>query len=113
MRLLQEGDVIELTEGHTVYMMVPQCLVYANKPDSWALVHHEVSISGTFSFLARRYIVYKAYGDDGHHVHCEAIDYPALRIDFYQSGSYTAMIKDIAPIGNAVRQWQWSGDTPK
>lgn len=35
---------------------------------------------------------------DGWHVYCKKVDDPNVRVDFYQSGCFTAMIEDIAPI---------------
>ena len=37
---------------------------------------------------------------DGHHVHC-VHENGKHNIDFYQSGAFTAMIKDIVPVGRA------------
>jgi hypothetical protein len=64
---------------------------------------------------------------NGHHVYCESMrSYPkqsegdgreillasdriaGLKIDFYQSGCFTAMVKDIEPIGHARRSYKWT-----
>lgn len=116
-KLLQEGDIIELKIGHTVYADVPEHFVFSNKKGSFALVHHNVQIGGEIGYLAGKYIVYKtsmdggcegAFGLDGypngHHVFCESTD-GEVKVDFYQTGCFTAMIKDIDPIGKAVRKW--------
>lgn len=35
---------------------------------------------------------------DGWHVYCRKVDAPDVKVDFYQSGCFTAMIEDITPI---------------
>lgn len=37
---------------------------------------------------------------DGHHVFCVKKDDPEITVDFYQTGCFTAIIKDIEPIGH-------------
>ena len=118
--LLQEGDVIELERGHDVYADVPEHFVYANRKGVFdKLTHHEVNIGGDFAHLAGRYVVYKISRDgggtgmgshdvypDGHHVFCERLS-DGVRVDFYQTGAFTAMIENIEPVGKAERsKWQ-------
>ncbi len=116
--LLEEGDVIEIKEGHKVYADVPRHFAYYNCKGDFSLTHHDVEVGGEFSYLAGSYIVVKTSlqgggtghgpGDvfpDGHRVFCEKVDC-GEKIDFYQSGCFTAMIPDIRPIGHATRTWK-------
>lgn len=116
--MLQEGDIIELKEGHEVYADVPQHFLYSNRKGSFAIAHGEVEIGGELSYLSGRYVVYKTTHDgggtgmgphdvypSGHHVFCERLDDPSVKVDFYQSGCFTAMIKNIEPVAKAVRRW--------
>jgi len=116
--MLKEGDIIELKEGHTVYADIPEHFVYGNRKGSFKLTHNDVCIGGELIYLAGRYVVYKTSYDgggtghgphdiypDGHHVFCERLDDRKVKVDFYQSGCFTAMIKDIGPISRASRQW--------
>ena len=109
-------DVIEIQEGHSVYADVPKHFVYANKKGCYDLTHERVIVGGELSYLAGKYIVTKTCMEgggpsydggypDGHHVYCVSADNEDRKIDFYQSGSFTAMIKDIKPIGKAKLQW--------
>ena len=63
------------------------------------------------SVFAGKYIVDYVYSDgggstpdggypNGHHVFCHKIDDPSISVDFYQTGCFTAMIKDITPIND-------------
>lgn len=117
MEFLNEGDVIELKEGHDVYADVPKHFVYADKKGCWDLCHEKVTIDGDFDFLKGRYVVVSTCmrgGDqasdgsypDGHQVTCEKVDDRSIRVDFYQNGSFTATIRDISPIGRAVLSWK-------
>ena len=118
--LLVEGDVIELKEGMKVYADIPEHFVYANKRGSFKFTHSDIALSKEFDYLIGKYIVYKTTlsggGDgmgphdvypDGHHVFCVKEDDKNVKVDFYQTGSFTAMIasKDIKPIGKAELHW--------
>ena len=116
--MLKEGDIIELTEGHKVYADIPEHFAYDNKKGSFKLTHHEAKIDDQLAYLAGRYVVYKVTQDgggtghgsndvyhNGHHVFCEKINDRDVRVDFYQSGCFTAMIEHIEPVGSAKRQW--------
>jgi hypothetical protein len=116
--LLEEGDVIELTEGLRVYANIPEHFVYSNRKGSFALTRHDVALGGEFEYLCGKYIVYKTTFDgggtghgsndiypDGHHVFCLKSDDENIKVDFYQSGCFTATIKDIEPVGKAVLKW--------
>lgn len=114
--MLKEGDIIELKEGYKVYADVPEHFLYANRKGSFKIGHGEVLINGELSYLAGKYVVYKTSMDgggvslndsypDGYHVYCEKVNDPAIRVDFYQSGCFTAMIVDIPVVGRAIRRW--------
>jgi hypothetical protein len=115
-KLLEEGDVIELVEGHKVYADIPEHFAYSNRRGVFKPTHAEAVIGGELAYLAGRYIVYKttlsgggiAPGPndvypDGHHVYAERED--GIKVDFYQTGGFTAMIPEIKPIGRATRKW--------
>lgn len=111
--MLQEGDVIQIEKGMNVNAEVPEHFIYANRKGSFSLVKGTVTINDELSYLTGKYVVYKtSFGGgsssdgypDGHHVFCESLD-DGQKIDFYQSGCFTAMIEDIQPIGKAVRKW--------
>ena len=123
--MLKEGDVIELIEGHSVYADVPNHFCYTNCKGDFSLTHHNVTIGEEFMYLAGKYIVVKTAfegggtghgpGDifpDGHHVFCEMAG-GDHKVDFYQSGCFTAMIEDIKPIGNAFRTWTLDKEAEK
>jgi hypothetical protein len=116
-KLLKKGDVIELSRGHTVYADVPEHFVYSNKRGSFKMTHHAVRISDELDYFAGKYVVLRTAMDgggtghgavdvypDGHHVFCEQLQAPHLKVDFYQTGCFTAMIEDIAVIGTAVEK---------
>lgn len=111
---LQEGDVIELTADHKVYADVPHHFVYANRKGDFSLTQHNVQLSGDFEYLQGRYIVIKTgvtgggtgHGandvyPDGYKVTCKRED-EEYTVSFYQSGCFTAMIKNIEPIAKAT-----------
>lgn len=117
---LGEGDVIELKKGHTVYAQVPEKYVYQNTPRSKKLTQTDVTIGDNLNgldtnYLEGRYVVIKTTLDgggtgmgpndiypDGHHVWCKKMlkdGQLGEEVDFYQSGSFTAMIEEIKPVG--------------
>ncbi len=115
--LLEEGDVIALLKGQQVYACVPLHFLYDNRKGNWKVEHGgPVTIEGELSYLAGEYVVYKTSEDgggpcsdgssypSGHHVFCERASDRA-RVDFYQTGFFTAMITNIDPIGKAERKW--------
>lgn len=114
--LLKEGDVIELERGHDVYTDIPMHFVYSNHKGDWSLTRHEVNIGGEFGFLVGRYIVTHTvvdgggsghgandYYPNGHHVFCKRED--GREVDFYQTGCFTAMVREIDPVGKAKLTW--------
>lgn len=115
--LLQEGDVIDIHEGYTVYADIPMHFVSSTYRGDFSLTHCAASVAGELSYLAGEYVVVKTivhgggtgHGPhdvypDGHHVYCESVA-GGRKIDFYQTGCFTAMIEDIKPHGRAVRSW--------
>ena len=116
--MLQEGDVIELKAGMKVYANIPEHFVYENRKGSFSLTRHDVILGGEFEYLCGKYIVYKTTFDgggtghgvndvypDGHHVFCMKADDENVKVDFYQSGCFTAMIENIEPVGKATLKW--------
>lgn len=96
--MLQEGDVIELSEadlrtiGMVTSNMVGRYVVYMTTLDGGGTGHG-------------RHDVYQ----NGHHVHCQRLDRPGVKVDFYQSGCFTKMLENIEPVGRAVRRWEEIG----
>ena len=120
-KFLKKGDVIELKLGHTVYTDLPESLVFSNCRSSKEFTHHDIKIDGAFLYLAGKYAVIETKMDgggtgmgardifpDGHHVFCQSLEDPELKVDFYQSGAFTAMITDIVPVGKASKKEIWT-----
>ena len=118
--LLKTGDVIELKEGMTIYASIPKHFVYENKRGDWELCHTDVTLGKQFDYLCGKYIVIGTSYDgggtamgphdiypDGHHVFCVKADNRDIKVDFYQTGSFTAMITEdeIQPVGQAKLDW--------
>lgn len=116
--LLGEGDVITLGIGHKVYAKVPRHFLYSNAKGDFEKDEGLITIEGHFDYFAGNYIVIKTITDgggtghgagdvypDGHHVFCENAKDPNLKLNFYQTGCFTAMIEDIKPIGRAKKKW--------
>lgn len=118
-KLLKAGDVIELKQGHTVYADVPEHFAYSNKRGVFdKTAHAQARIGGELEFLAGQYIVthttlngggtgmgpHDVY-PDGHHVYCER-PHDKRKVDFYQTGAFTAMIPEIEPIGRAELRYE-------
>ena len=117
--MLKEGDIIELKEGMSVYCEVPEHFLYENRRgvfDKYA--HGLITIEDHFDHLIGRYVVYKTAMDgggtghgvhdvypNGHHVFAERLDDPSVKVDFYQSGCFTAMLPELKPVAKAVRRW--------
>jgi hypothetical protein len=117
--MLEEGDIIELSEGMAVYCDVPEHFFYENRRGVFdKCAHGLVTIADHFGHLAGRYVVYKTAMDgggtghgqhdvypNGHHVFAERLDDPSVRVDFYQSGCFTAMLPKLKAVAKAVRRW--------
>jgi hypothetical protein len=126
--LLREGDVFEIKSGHTVYMELPAHFAYTNRQGCFTeLARTEVTV-GTdkngmdTNWIAGRYVVTATSCEgggtgmgehdvypDGHYVRAEKLqksefDHRA-KISFFQTGAFTAMIQDIAPVGRAQAKW--------
>ncbi|MDB4261479.1 hypothetical protein N9878_01290 [bacterium] len=115
-KLLETGDVIEIKDGHKVYAQVPQHFIYANKRGVWDTAKADVMVGGELGWLSGTYVVCQITRDgggaahdggypDGHHVWCERKD--GFKVDFYQTGCFTAMIEDIQPVGKASIKTTW------
>ncbi len=116
---LKEGDIIELNQEDNVYVRVPKHMVYSNELGNWDLVSTKVNLAKTcWTWLRGKYIVYRTAVEgggsghgpfdnypDGHHVFCHMIDFPRVRVDFYQSGCFTCMLPDKKPIARAKAKW--------
>lgn len=95
-KLLEKGDVIILTEEHTVYIdgtSTTTKLVdeYAHMRGEYVVLATNLKGGGTGH---SKHDVYP----DGHHVSCQSKN-GKHKVNFYQTGSFTAMIEDIKPIG--------------
>lgn len=130
-RFLKEGDIIEIREGHEVYVELPEHFVYLNckgvmnRTDRTEVCVGEIRNGFDTSCIAGRYIVHRVVRDgggsqpemngtysdypNGHHVWAKSADpESAWKVSFYQSGSFTAMIrpKDIQAVGKARCKWE-------
>lgn len=118
MEKLKPGDIIAILVGHRVYADVPRHFVYSNCKGDYTFAHSDVTITGELSYLAGRYVVVDAKSEgggcahgphdvypDGWHVFCERLDDSHNKVDFFQSGCFTAMICDIEPVGRATQRW--------
>lgn len=110
--MLQEGDVIELKKGMRVYADVPRHFVYSNRRGDYSITHSDITLKDNFDYLCGKYIVIKALMTGGGHGHsdgwrvfCAKESDPNIKVDFFQTGAFTAMIKDIKPIGRATMKW--------
>jgi hypothetical protein len=133
--LLKAGDVIELKKGHTVYATIPEHFAYSNKVGCFNLCDTEVPVGGeknglNTDYLLGKWIVTSTASEgggtghgcndvypDGHRVTCMQIkrqfgDFQP-RVSFYQTGSFTAMIKEgeIKAIGRATATYKIEEDT--
>ena len=118
MNKLKEGDIIIIKEGHRIYADVPEHFIYANKKGSFLLSNTDITVEGDFKYFQGKYIVIKTNFEgggtghgandvypNGHRVYCVKIDSEDVKISFYQSGCFTAMIENIKPVGKAKLTW--------
>ena len=109
--MLETGDIIDLKEGMRVYAEVADHFLYANRRGVFDETSRgEIEIAGDLGHFAGNYVVYKTVMDggdgpgvhdaypDGHHVFAEKLDDPSVRVDFYQSGVFTAMLPELKAI---------------
>ena len=107
---LQAGDIIEIKEGHEVYSLVPNHFLSDKKPElqgNFDLYKGSTThkITGLLAqYLCGEYLVYETKMDggndpyshdhypDGHRVYCHKVGCENIKLDFYQSGCFTAMI---------------------
>ena len=117
--MLEEGDIIELTNGMRVYASVPEHFLYENRRGVFHKSSHGlIEIGGELQYLAGRYVVYKTAMEgggtghgpydvypNGHHVYAEKLDNTSVTVDFYQSGAFTALLPNLKAIRKASRTW--------
>lgn len=114
--MLQEGDVVELKAGMEVYADIPKHFVYSNRRGDFSMTHNNITLGGQFDYLCGKYVVTKTFMGgggqshdggypDGWHVFCVKVDDEKVKVDFYQSGCFTAMIENIEPVGKATLKW--------
>ena len=115
MNKLKEGDIIELKRGNRVYTQFPKHFIYKRSKGDWSLTSHVVEIgsyNGATDYLLGTWVVVRTSFEggskghdpypDGHRVFCEKLDSEInIECNFYQSGNFTAMIKDPVVIGRA------------
>lgn len=115
---LEIGDIIEINSSHTVYAWIPKHFVYSNRKGDFSLTKHNIKCEEEFEYLQGKYIVTYTCMDgggtgmgpndvfpDGHHIFCENVNDRSIKIDFYQSGCFNAMIENIEPVGKAKQIW--------
>lgn len=119
-KLLDEGDIIELneeTEGTFYVEDRKQFLKDHDGKGIWVTDLHATFMIGKMKWLHGKWVVYKTLltgGSNssfnphpcGHRVYCEKMDDSRVRINFYQTGGFTATICDIEPIGRAELTYQ-------
>ena len=122
---LKEGDIIEIEKGFTVYMELPQHFVYSNRVGVFDKTGNAtVKVGDSFNgmdtdFLIGKYIVtgtsFEGGGTgmgphdvypSGHHVYCEKVNNNKIKVDFYQSGCFTAMNTSVKVVGKAKKHWE-------
>lgn len=124
--LLKEGDVIQLRRGHYVNMWLPKHFALGDnyRGDFSELVSTQVEIGQvcndlTTDFLVGAYIVVKTTEDggadpdsppgqdcsDGHHVFCQSVEFPNVKVNFYQTGPFKNKIDYLKPVGRATATW--------
>ena len=130
--MLREGDVFEIERGDRVYVDLPGHLWpknYSRAVDDmvadWRVGRCEVTVGdelrgGPSDFLLGKYVVtgtslsgggtgmgpHDVY-PDGHHVKAQHVVHSNLKIEFYQSGSFTCKLQNKSAIGRATATWSF------
>ena len=112
---LQEGDVIRLEPGMTVYTDVPASEVFDNCAGEIHLAHFAVAIEGDRLWLAGDYVVLRrdeglgtsrAGYTNGVSILCQSLRDPSRRCDFFVGGdSRIRMEREPVAIGRATQTW--------
>lgn len=132
-KILQVGDIIEITEGMKIYAQIEERFVYSNKRTSKELTQTDIKVGEVrddthenefkTKKFAGKYVVtdtslsggggapHDSY-PDGWHVIAQKLSKDGhhtgkgVVINFYQTGCFTAMIKpeEIAPVGTMVKK---------
>lgn len=114
--LIKKGDIIELEDGNPVYADIPEHFAYNNRLGCWDLTRTLITIGDKYRYPRGAYIVVKTVRDgggtsydgtfpNGHHVFCVNAENEKLKVDFYQTGNFTAMIERPKIIGKAELRW--------
>lgn len=129
---LEVGDVFEAPKNMPVYARIPSHFAYINRPIDPTLVKQEVTVGEIIrkrdghtldlSYLRGRYVVVHARSQGGGTGHGSHDIYPdgwhiqarklnddgsynplGIEIEFYQSGSFTVVNKDVPVVGKLRR----------
>lgn len=110
--LLKEGDVIFIEYGDTFYIELPSH--FFGDIGCWDIVQDKIVVNSKFDWLKGDYIVYKTnlegggkgyrFNDNypnGHCVYCIKANNNNIKMKFYQTGCFTAMMPNMRPVGRA------------
>ena len=116
MRHLQTGDVFNMKKGMQAYLMLPECQVYSNTPDSQKLTETNRTLDAKSKFIGEYVVIRTSYGGggtghgdndvypDGHRVYAQKLNKQGkysdkgLKLNFYQSGCFNAMNTEVPVI---------------
>jgi len=114
---LQVGNIVNIGPPMDVYSEVPSHFLYHNRVGDWSLSKGHIKVSD-FPHMIGKYVVVEAklhgggtgHGPhdiypDGWHVVLEKMDNDWVKVDFYQSGSFTCVHRDVEVVGNAKMTW--------
>jgi hypothetical protein len=125
-KLVQEGDIIILKQGHTVYIQLPEHFVFFNRrgvfdklTTATVKIGHSNDCGLDTDFLVGRYIVVRTAmtgGGTGHGPHdvfpdgwsvtARMVGRMHQEVSFYQSGCFTAMNEEVEVVGKAKQKWE-------
>jgi len=119
--LLEEGQVFLLEPHHTVYTDLP--LHFLGKAGNWEIRKNACITLDVFGleYLCTKYVVNATaqdgggggpYSPSGHRVYAVSIC-GGHYVNFYQTGGFTALNKDIPVVGYATRRWEYSESKEK